>query len=185
MAQRCDLKVPSTCATNDPNAAREFIKSQSDGVISKISRETTDFVTGTALLKSTELDNLHLLRHSPVIFQQFIEPDFDIRITIVGKDIFSAKLTSSKPDGRVDIRKDAICEAEPYELPQDIEQKIRRLISIVGLRYAAIDMRTNKKGDHYFLEINPDAQYLFVEVVTNQPITRTLARLLADPLRSK
>ena len=46
-------------------------------------------------------------------------------------------------------------------------------------------MRTNKKGEHYFLEINPDAQYLFVEVVTNQPITRTLARLLADPVRSK
>ena len=90
LAQRRDLKVPSTCATNDPNAAREFIRSQSDGVISKIFRETTDFVTGTALLKSTELDNLHLLRHSPVIFQQFIEPDFDIRITIVGKDIFSA-----------------------------------------------------------------------------------------------
>lgn len=185
IAQRCDLKVPSTCATNDPDVARDFIDSQSDGVIYKIFRETTNFVTGTTLLKPTELDSLHMLRHSPVIFQQFIEPDFDIRITIVGKDIFSAKLTSSKPDGRVDIRKDAICEAEPYELPHDIEQKIRRLISIVGLRYAAIDMRTNKKGEHYFLEINPVAQYLFVEVVTNQPITRTLARLLADPVRSK
>lgn len=55
---------------------------------------------------------------------------------IVGKDIFSAKLTSGKPDGRVEIRKDAICEAEPYELPHDIEQKIRRLISTIGLRYA-------------------------------------------------
>jgi hypothetical protein len=58
-------------------------------------------------------------------------------------------------------------------------------VSMIGLRYAAIDMRTNKKGEHYFLEINPIAQYLFVEVVTNQPITRTLARLLADPVKSK
>ena len=92
---------------------------------------------------------------------------------IVGKDIFSAKLTSGKPDGRVDIRKDAICEAEPYELPHDIELKIRRLISTIGLRCAAIDMRANKKGEHYFLEINPVAQYLFVEVVTNQPINQS------------
>ena len=162
-----DPKVQRFCEVNCQHAIQGFFEILGDRVVDppfrilaadrklfqlhlaqrcdlKIFRETTDFVTGTALLKPTALENLHLLCHSPVILQQCIEPDFDIRITIVGKDIFSAKLTSGKPDGRVEIRKDAICEAEPYELPHDIELKIRRLISTIGLRCAAIDMRANK-----------------------------------------
>ncbi len=181
LAQNCNLQIPPTCVTNDPETAREFVESQDGRVIYKIFRGGGSYYTGTKLLDHADLNMFHSLHHSPVIFQKYIEPGFDIRVTVVGKDIFAAKLISEKKDAQVDIRNDVSCEIEPYQLPQDVEHRIQKLITILGLRFAAVDLRSNRIGEHYFLEVNPNGQYLFIETATNQPITAALARLLAEP----
>jgi hypothetical protein len=40
--------------------------------------------------------------------------------------------------------------------------------------------RRRRGGEHVFLEVNPSGQWLGFEERTGQPITRALARLLAD-----
>lgn len=49
----------------------------------------------------------------------------------------------------------------------------------LGPVYGAIDMRLGPDGRYVFFEVNPAGQWLFVEERTGQPITATLARLLA------
>jgi glutathione synthase/RimK-type ligase-like ATP-grasp enzyme len=123
-----------------------------------------------------------LLRHSPVIFQQFIEPGFDIRITVVGKQLFPAKWTSRVSEAQVDIRLDLNAELTPYVLPSEIDLGLREIVAKLQLRYCAIDMRVSADGEYYFLEGNPSGQYLFVETSTRQPITAALALLLTNPM---
>ena len=50
----------------------------------------------------------------------------------------------------------------------------------LGLVYGAIDMRLTPNGRYVFLEINPAGQWLFIENRTGQPITMSLARILAS-----
>jgi len=95
------------------------------------------------------------------------------------RNVFAARLTTHKEEAKIDIRRDLTCDIEPYDLPRHIDDKIRRLMSRLQLRFGAIDMRMNPRGEFYFLEINPIGQYLHIEVMTHQPITSSLAALLA------
>jgi len=45
--------------------------------------------------------------------------------------------------------------------------------------YGAVDLRLTPEGDYVFLEVNPAGEWRFVEERTGQPITRSMAALLA------
>jgi glutathione synthase/RimK-type ligase-like ATP-grasp enzyme len=185
IAKDCGLKIPPTCVTNDPDAASTFITASPERKIYKILDGTDELSVTTKMVQSIHMANLHLLRHSPVIFQQFIEPGFDVRITVVGNQLFPAKWISRMPEAQVDIRVDINADITPHVLPVEIAQGIKKLVATLQLRYCAIDMRVNSDGEYYFLEVNPSGQYLFVETSTRQPITAALARLLASPTDPK
>jgi hypothetical protein len=182
LAETCGLKIPPTCITNNSVSAIKFIESLKGNVIYKVFAGNEFYYTCTTLFEKKQLDEMRSLINCPLIFQQFIEGGFDIRVIVVGKNIFAARMISKKEIAKTDIRLDPECDIEPYDLPIHIKEGIHILVSKLGLRYAAIDMRTNLFGDHFFLELNPMGQYLFVETATNQPITLALANLLADPL---
>jgi D-alanine-D-alanine ligase-like ATP-grasp enzyme len=54
------------------------------------------------------------------------------------------------------------------------------LMDALNLQYGTIDMRLREDGEYVFLEINPQGQFLYVEIKTGMPIARTMAELLAD-----
>ena len=114
-----------------------------------------------------------------MIFQEYIEAEYDLRITVVGDEIFPAAIYSQQTSYPVDFRMDManarIC---PAELPDQIQTRLRDFMGRLGLQYGAIDMRLRPDGEYVFLEINPAGQWLFVEEVTGQPIAESLARLL-------
>jgi D-alanine-D-alanine ligase-like ATP-grasp enzyme len=51
-------------------------------------------------------------------------------------------------------------------------------MTVLGLRYGAIDLRLTPQGEYVFLEINPGGQFLFCEIHAGVPITRKLAAAL-------
>lgn len=50
----------------------------------------------------------------------------------------------------------------------------------LGLIYGAIDIRRTAKGEHFFLEINPAGQYLWVEIDTKMKISDKIAKELIN-----
>jgi glutathione synthase/RimK-type ligase-like ATP-grasp enzyme len=122
---------------------------------------------------------LDRVRYAPVIFQEYIEAKVDLRITVVGDDIFPAEIGSQETSYRVDFRM-CMHEADirPHVLPPAVAAKITDLMRALGLVYGAIDMRLTPDGEYVFLEINPAGQWLFIEQRTGQPITATLARYM-------
>ncbi len=185
VAQQVGLQIPDTLITNNKKDTEEFIgKHGHQNTIYKSFSATEQHWRETRLLKESELELLDAVRYSPVIFQEYIVAEYDIRLTIVGKQFFPAAIYSQQTAYKVDMRMDiANAKIEAIKLPKEVEKKITLLMKLLGLQYGAIDLRLTPKGEYVFLEINPAGQWLFIEQETKQPITQTMVELLCKPQR--
>lgn len=182
VAQDVGLRIPHTLITNDPDEARAFVDGRGyRGVIYKAFSATERDWRETRVLRPEELELLDNVRYAPVIFQEYVEAVYDLRITAVGGKLFAVAIHSQQTDYKVDFRMDvASARMEAVELPPEVERHLLALLSRLGLVYGAIDMRLTPDGRYVFLEINPAGQWLFVEEPSGQPIAEAMARLLDE-----
>jgi len=182
IAAAMGLKVPRTLITSNPERARQFAdESGLAGTIYKTFSCTHAIWRETRLLRSEDMAQMDAVRVAPVIFQQFIPAESDLRITAVGSQLFTAAIRSVAHDGLIDFRMsmgDAALRAE--ELPEEVTKKLLALLKRLGLVYGAIDMRRTPEGEYYFFEVNTAGEFLFVEDRTGQPIARAIADWLAE-----
>jgi glutathione synthase/RimK-type ligase-like ATP-grasp enzyme len=181
VAQRSGLRVPRTCITSDPARARAFVERLRPGrAVFKSLQATAADWRPTRLVGARELGRLEIVRYAPVVFQEYVEPGADVRVTAVGRRLFAAAIHVAGTDHAADFRPgyDQV-RVEPIRLPAELAARLRRLLAALGLAYAAIDLRRDPAGEYHFLEVNPSGQWLFVEERTGQPITAAVARLLA------
>lgn len=71
---------------------------------------------------------------------------------------------------------------EPYELPEPIATAAIELTHGFGLNYSSIDFIVTPQGDHVFLELNPNGQFLWLEFEAGLPLSSRMADLLCSPL---
>lgn len=182
VAQDVGLAIPRTLITTDPDAARHFIGERPTGATAfKAFSAAEDEWRETRIVGNDELAVLDNVGYAPVIFQEYVEATYDLRITAVGNAIFAAAIHSQQTAYKVDFRMDIInARVESVNLPPPVEAGLRRLMRRLGLVYGAIDMRLTPDGRYVFLEINPAGQWLFVEQHTRQPIAAQMARLLVE-----
>jgi glutathione synthase/RimK-type ligase-like ATP-grasp enzyme len=180
IAQQVGLRVPRTLVTSDPDEARKFINEVGMGsVVFKAFLASTQDWRETRLVEACDVERLELVRYAPVIFQEYI-PGVDLRITIVGKSIFTAEIDARKTRYPVDMRM-VVGESavRPITLSAELNKRLLALQKRLQLVYGAIDMRRTPEGEYYFLEVNPAGQWHFAEQRTGLPITRAMADLLA------
>jgi glutathione synthase/RimK-type ligase-like ATP-grasp enzyme len=179
-AMRSGLAVPPTLVTNDPARARAFVRARGRRrTVHKALHATADDWRPTRLIGPDDLARIDGVRQAPLVLQEYV-PGVDVRVTVVGDQLFAAEIdardTASPEDFRPVWQEARIARCE---LPGPVERGIRTLVAGLGLRYAAVDLRRRHGGEHLFLEVNSSGQWLFVEERTGQPITAALARLLA------
>ena len=187
VAQDVGLLIPATVITNDPRQALRFIDSRGyRNVVYKAFAATEEEWRETRLLRSEELALIEHVRHAPVIFQEYVEAVYDLRVTVVGEEVFAAAIHSQETGYVVDCRIDiAGARIEAVTLPPEIETLVRALTRRLGLVYGAVDMRLARDGRYVFLEVNPAGQWLYIEVVSGQPIAATMARALLERDRTR
>lgn len=182
VADRLGLRTPRTLVTSDPDRARAFAAEEGarGGTIYKAFSATERAWRETRLLRPEEAAMLDAVRYAPVIFQEYVEAALDLRITVVGEEVFAAEILSQQTDYKVDMRM-TMHEAEmrPHALPGAVADGLRALLREMGLAYGAVDMRLTPGGEYVFLEVNPAGQWLFVEERTRQPITDAMAAWMA------
>lgn len=179
LASDLGLRVPRTCMTNDPERAIGFVDSEPGPVVFKSFSATEVTWRETRLVRDQDRALFERVRLAPVIFQECIPGGFDIRVTIVGDRVFPAEIRAGESAYDLDFRVDT--EHAPiavHELPLHVEDRLRKMMRLLGLRYGAVDLRRGPDGDYVFLEINPAGQWLFIELATGQPISAALAQLL-------
>lgn len=175
------LAVPATLITNDPGEARAFIeRAPAARTIYKTFVATAESWRETRVLRAEELALLDSVRLAPVIFQDYVDAVADLRVTVVGEEVWPAEIRVAPGGYQADYRMDlAGASFRPTALPDALVDRLRALLARLGLVYGAVDLRLTPEGDYVFLEVNPAGEWRFVEERTGQPITRSMAALLA------
>lgn len=193
VAHEVGFKVPQTIFTSDGNIARAFVKKHETTIVKGIS-PIWPIVKGkrnaffTRLISRDEPIKFDGLNVAPAIFQQAIKPIFDIRVTVVDNQVYAAKVVLKEAkeknvlDWRIGHAKDkGRLFFDAYALPQEVAEKCVELTKRLGLKFGAFDLIYSKDGI-WFLEINPNGQWAFIEQATGQPIGKAIAALLEHNL---
>lgn len=189
VARQVDLDIPETIITNDPDEVRRFIANAQQQTIYKSLSQNLEVEMGkalfTGLVTEAGLANLDLIRLTPGIFQTLVPKAYEIRATVVGSRIFSARIDSqAHAETKLDWRHRPFeVDDQPIDLPLCVERKIHEFMSVFGLIYGAFDFIVTPEGRYVFLEVNPSGQYMWVESKTGLSITEALADALTDPCR--
>lgn len=171
-----NIRVPKTLITNDKNELCEFLDSYKGELIYKPVRGGA----ATEKLNRDQIDQvkLDMLISSPVQFQELLE-GIDVRVYVIGDQIFSAEIQASTLDFREDLNANIV----PVELPENIKEDCFKIMKLLDLNFSGIDIRHNKKTDEYvFIEANPSPMFTNFEYHTGLPISSTLVSLLSGDL---
>ena len=190
VAQEVGLEIPRTLITNNPQAVQEFAAECEMRIVVKmlssfaIYEEGQEKVVFTNRVTSEALEDLSGLHLCPMTFQENIPKALELRITIVGKQVFAAAIDSQKDDrARHDWRRGGLILLDawqPYTLPGEIEEKLLKLMAQFQLNYGAIDLILTPDGRYIFLEINPVGEFFWLEQCPGLPISSAIATLLLD-----
>ncbi|MFZ0846396.1 MAG: hypothetical protein WAM62_11435 [Pseudolabrys sp.] len=170
LALRLGFEVPETLVTNDPEGAQKFVarggcigKPLSSSLFGTGDRERVVFTTRLAL---SDLENNPDIEVAPIILQREITKKSDLRVTVVGEKIFAAEIHSqSSTETEVDWRKGGAIDLlhSEHRLPELISEKCFQLTRMLGLKFSAIDLVLSDDNRYWFLEINPNGQWAWVE----------------------
>jgi hypothetical protein len=173
-AAEVGLKVPKTLVSQDPDLVRAFCAELGGTVIVKK-------LMGTALRPlatvTVELGNLHddrSIRLCPAIYQEIIRGSRHIRANCFGKNVHSVLIESPI----LDWRRDLSVPFTPFQLPCDIEEKLVKLLSQLGLRMGVMDLMIDNAGEIVWLELNTQGQFLFAEALSGYDLVNPFADFL-------
>lgn len=170
----CGLKMPETLVTNDPIAARAFIDRHDGDVIYKSTSAVRSIVQR---IGAKDLDRIDQLRNCPTQLQRRI-PGRDVRVHVVGSEVFATRVTSTGADYRYAEREGETTSLEAIELDPEMAAVCIRVSEALGLPFCGIDLRVGEEGLFCF-EANPSPAFSYYEAHTGQPIADAVARLLA------
>jgi len=175
-ATELGFNIPDTLITSNPEKAKDFwIFCKKQMVIKTLMLSPMeDRVIYTNQVTEELMMKIERLKSSPVILQRLIPKKYELRITVVGNNIFPVEVES---ESNIDWRKTRI-RLKEHDLPEYIRKNVFRLLKKLGLRYGCIDMIVTPENEYIFLEINPNGQWSFVEERTGMPIGKAIARLL-------
>jgi len=186
-ARLLGFRLPDTIVSNDGDEIRNFFDKNEGNVIAKPlrlgyfdygDRQTAVF---TSRIHQGDLVDDRPLKLAPVIYQELLHKRFDIRVTVVDQDLFAVAIDSQKvPSAKVDWRKsdtDAL-EHFSHNLPTEVGELCLRLMEKLGLKYGAIDLVLTTEDEYYFLEINPNGQWAWLEDRLALPISNSIASWL-------
>jgi glutathione synthase/RimK-type ligase-like ATP-grasp enzyme len=135
----------------------------------------------TTLITDEDHEMFDAVRELPGFFQEYIPKRYEVRSTIIGDQVFAARIHSQDdPRTATDFRDySAEIKYEVEDLPREIADRCLQFVHSYELTYGAIDLIVTPGGEYVFLENNPAGQFLFVEqLVPELTMCDALARQL-------
>lgn len=185
IAEKIGLKIPDTCITTSKTELNNFWNQHNGKIIAKalyaplIKEDSEEFFIFSNKLQDISDVSDEELSLAPTIFQEELTKKIDYRLTIVGNDSFCVKITFPKESDTLDWR--TVKEGISYELtdlPSDIIKKCHKLVKELGLVFGAIDI-VESNNEFYFLEINPNGEWGWLQKNANLPIAEALVDYLS------
>jgi glutathione synthase/RimK-type ligase-like ATP-grasp enzyme len=176
LAKRVGFATPKSLITNDYSEIiplkenQSIVKPLSIGTV--IEENKKEFVQTNIFNPDFDLESL---KYSPAYFQEYIEKDFEVRITFVGRKAFPVRIDS---ENKVDWRKlgnnvrYSLC-----EIPKSIHKKCLDFLNSCEMQFGCFDFIV-KNDFWYFLEMNSNGQWAWLEFETGVCISKEIVELL-------
>lgn len=187
-ARRCGLAVPDTIFTSDKSRAEQFLRKHPACIIKTLASIMPEGFNQYAVVRQSQAVDLRGLELTPQIFQQAIEPDFEVRAAVIGRQVFASVVQDRDGDSRQDAEQGVrdfrtsfmknTFRAAPFKLPSEIARACVDYVARMGLTCGYFDLIFDKKGTCWFIECNPNGQWGFVDKETVDRIAQALAALL-------
>lgn len=187
LAHSVGFLVPNTIVTSKPEDAIEFRKKEGHIITKSLAFSPIEVDGETLAFYAVRIEpddeiDFSGLPLAPAIFQREVQDKVDIRITIVGDKLFPCRIVPKEGliqelDWRQGILTEDIA-YEPCTIPDEIAEKCLKFLRILGLTFGVIEFAIDKNGDYWFLEINPNGQWAFIEMETGLGISKEIAKVL-------
>jgi glutathione synthase/RimK-type ligase-like ATP-grasp enzyme len=183
VAMRAGFVTPRTYVGNNPVEVRRFVETCATGAVAKSATwyfDSKGEFSFTKLVTPRMLDSGPSIAYSPLIYQEYIPKEYELRVTCVGRRMFAVKIESQdNTRAIVDWRRDQFSLVyKKVTLPSELKAKLRRVQKGLRLIYGAFDLIRTPRGQHVFLEVNATGNWLWLENRVGLPIAKEVARWL-------
>lgn len=184
------VSCPNSIYSNHPKELKDFARQYNNLCVKSINHDSITFSDHYVSIGSTRTPQAQILEMDDVMLsstinylQEYIEKDFELRITVVCDEVFSCKLLSQELDennGKIDWRDGLFngLKHEIFEAPEKIKSFCIEYLKAMNQNFGAFDFIVNPEGEYYFLECNSNGQWYWIELETGLDISGAIARHL-------
>jgi len=188
VARSVGLDIPETLITNDLDSIKKFARRHDEIIVKPMA--FSGFAVGreqyacyTSALNTSDVDRIdeRTLDYAPAIFQQRINKVQELRVTVIGNEVFACEIQTEP--GMVENIDWRIKDVEdlPHilvDLPAEVCDRLRKMLFTMGLNFGAFDLIQDETGRYYFIEVNPNGQYYWIELLTGARLSAAMADLI-------
>ncbi|MCG2693861.1 ATP-dependent carboxylate-amine ligase [Candidatus Parcubacteria bacterium] len=185
VARRIGFMCPRTLVTNNPDEARSFCRMVERAIIKPVFTSHFQSENGWNMIYTNPISSEDLriqdIELAPATFQEYIPKKIELRVTVVNNKVFACAIESqanskTKDDWRhYDLDNTP---HHPFNLPSHIKDMCVRIVKHYDLNFGAIDLILTPDNKYYFLELNPNGQWAWIEEMSGLPISSAIIDLL-------
>jgi hypothetical protein len=167
-ARQLGIRIPETIVTNDPDQAMTFARSFR--CIAKPVRYGLVEVDPPMVAWTTEVaaGDLQALSGPPIILQQLVVATKHLRVVTIDHACFVAELTATELDWRSNLENHRRFRTAGTDLTAKVSEPARGLARLLGLGFSSQDWLVGEDGELFFLDVNPNGQWMFVGDAVSQ-----------------
>ncbi|ANF50075.1 hypothetical protein A0O34_05925 [Chryseobacterium glaciei] len=183
VAKKEGLEIPPSFIVNSKEQLKSILEKEGELITKPMENCVNIFFKERAIgMKTTLINNLNNIPDSfaPALVQKRINKKYEIRTFYILGKFFSTKIVE-KDFNEVDHRLSLIdfsSRYEIYNLPKEIENKIKNVLSVFSLNCSSIDLIVDENGNYIFLEINPTGQFTYHSFFNNTYLEKEIALAL-------
>lgn len=189
IARANDFLIPETIITSRAQDLRAFAQ-RFPQVVAKplyysgFLHADQQYACWTNILSTDDLNHMTDLDLSmaPMMVQRRLRKALELRVTVIGEEVFPCAIsTSHETIEGIDWRIRDV-EQLPHRLvsvPDRVTVGLKSILRQMGLNFGAFDLILDEDGEYYFLEINPNGQFYWIELLTGAPLIEAMLRLMA------
>lgn len=111
----------------------------------------------------------------PHLFQARVDKVADLRVVVVGRQVFAVRIDSDLLDWRADYN---ALSYSVVDLPDALVKALLGYLDRLGLASGSFDLAIDREGDFHWLELNPNGQWGWLEKETGLELAAAFADLL-------
>jgi hypothetical protein len=190
-AARVGLRTIQTLVSNDREAVEQFRRrlagEQAECAVKSlrstrvITYDTKVWLPHTARwpadLSPDALDGIEL---TPAIYQRYLRKRLEVRAVVIEDQVLAASVDPSLDElSADDVRRGELTRHwQPFHLPADVAAALVRLTAGFGLHVSSSDLILTPDDELVFLELNPNGQWLWLDLYAGLPLVRMVADVL-------